>query len=388
MDEVRSPPGAGDGSGSGRPADGAGAEAAAAHPLVDALLCSLGGAAALLDDGGRVAALRGGFLEASGHADAAALLGLRLGDRLLPVAGAASPPAASAPAAAVAQAVEAAARGEGGARTCCLSARRDGVALDLDLEVRATPLELEGRRYTLVTLADVSGARRRANLERVLLHDLTNLISGLTGACGALDDPDPAEAEAASQDLRLLLTRLSREVQLQRALASGRPGAMRTALEQVPVVPFVERLRQLHQANRAWAGKALQVTLPQDGATLETDAGLLQRLVSQMLTNAFEATGDGGEVRLTVAATPDEVEFRTWNAGAIPPAVASRIFERYFSTRPGEGRGQGTYALRVLGEAYLKGQVSFTSTPEAGTTFVLRLPRSLAAGAPPRTPGS
>ena len=378
-----------------RPADRIGSAdgmaRAAAHPLFDALLRSLGGAAAILDGEGRVLALGGGFLHAAGVDDPAALLGLRLGEApegwstASPPASATSTPrpAGAVCGAAIAAAAAAAAHGLPARRTCSMSLRRDGVALDLDLAVRAEPLEVDGQVYFLVTLADVSGERRRATLERVLLHDLTNLAAGLTGACGALDDPDPAEAEAAAQDLRLLVTRLSREIQIQRALASGRPGAMRTAVEPVPVAPLLDRLRQLHQGHRAWIGKRLTVDLPPGDTALETDGGLLQRLVAQMLTNAFEATGEGGEVRLTVTASPEEVEFRAWNAGAMPPAVAARVFERFFSTKAGEGRGQGTYSLKVFGEAYLKGQVGFSSTPEAGTTFALRLPRSIGAAIPP-----
>ena len=40
----------------------------------------------------------------------------------------------------------------------------------------------------------------------------------------------------------------------------------------------------------------------------------------------------------------------------------------------GAGRGIGTYSIRLLGERYLGGRVSFDSTPEAGTTFRIHLP--------------
>jgi signal transduction histidine kinase len=392
MNEDRSPPGP---TTRFLPAERASPEAlasqvalAAAHPLVDALLRTLSGAVAVLNEQRQVVAVNGAYLEAMGIDDAAAVMGLRPGESLgclesdeLP--GGCGTAAACKECGAAVAIVAAAARQQPEERDCVVSVERDGIRLDLDLRVRAAPIELDGQRLTVVTLSDVSAERRRSALERVFFHDLTNLVAGLSGACAALDDPDPAEARSAVEDLRLLTARLAREVQLQRALASDRTGSLRLNVERVRVAGLVEQLRRAFQANRTAAGKALQVTDLPDGLELDTDGFLLQRLVAQMLTNAFEATPAGGEVRLSIDGTPDEVVFRAWNAGAIPAGLASRIFQRYFSTKPGEGRGQGTYALKLLGEAYLKGKVGFTSTPEAGTTFELRLPRSIGTPVPP-----
>jgi signal transduction histidine kinase len=53
--------------------------------------------------------------------------------------------------------------------------------------------------------------------------------------------------------------------------------------------------------------------------------------------------------------------------------VQLQIFHRYFSTR-GEGRGLGTWGMKLLAEEYLGGRVSFSTSPESGTTFSLTLP--------------
>jgi sensor histidine kinase regulating citrate/malate metabolism len=55
--------------------------------------------------------------------------------------------------------------------------------------------------------------------------------------------------------------------------------------------------------------------------------------------------------------------------------VRPRIFQRCFTTKPGEGRGQGTFAMKLFGEGYLGGTVSFETSAREGTTFELRLPR-------------
>ncbi|MFA7348153.1 MAG: ATP-binding protein, partial [Desulfurivibrionaceae bacterium] len=67
--------------------------------------------------------------------------------------------------------------------------------------------------------------------------------------------------------------------------------------------------------------------------------------------------------------------------GCMPENVQLQIFQRSFSTK-GTGRGLGTYSIKLLGERYLKGRVSFTSTPEKGTTFRFRCPHNIETANP------
>jgi len=61
------------------------------------------------------------------------------------------------------------------------------------------------------------------------------------------------------------------------------------------------------------------------------------------------------------------------NHGVIPRDIQHQIFERSFSTK-GEGRGIGTFSMKLIGETYLGGKVDFNSDRENGTTFRIELP--------------
>ena len=93
-----------------------------------------------------------------------------------------------------------------------------------------------------------------------------------------------------------------------------------------------------------------------------------------MARNAFEATPAGGVVRLSCERDGRAVTLRVHNDGVIAPEVQARIFQRSFSTKAERGRGLGTYSMKLFGERYLGGAVSFVSTPEVGTVFSIRLP--------------
>jgi len=51
----------------------------------------------------------------------------------------------------------------------------------------------------------------------------------------------------------------------------------------------------------------------------------------------------------------DALAFHVHNPGEIPPAVAARIFQRSFTTRPARTR-PGHYSMKLLGERYLGGK--------------------------------
>ncbi len=356
------------------------------NPIVDAILEAWGSAVAVLNAERQILAINHSYLRLLGVTDPGAALGLRPGEAIgcthaedAP-GGCGTSRACATCGTAVALAVSAAGQ-VADERDCVLTVTRGGEPTDLDLRIRAAPLDLDGARHTVLTVTDRTADRRRASLERAFLHDLSNLVAGLSGAADALGSPDPVEVREVADDVRLLATRLAREIQFQRALAAERPGSFRVPVERVEVGALLERLGKLFHHHPAATGKALVASAASRDLALSTDGFLLDRVLTNMLLNAFEATPVGGEVRLSVDEEADGIHFRVWNPGAIPAALAPRIFQRYFSTKPGDGRGQGTFVMKLFGERYLGGAVTFDSSPDDGTAFELRLPRG--AGPPP-----
>ncbi|MCL5269321.1 MAG: ATP-binding protein [bacterium] len=114
--------------------------------------------------------------------------------------------------------------------------------------------------------------------------------------------------------------------------------------------------------------------------TAALDAGALKQVLMNLALNAIQASPEGGRVTLTAEARPRELELRVRDEGpGIPARDAARIYEPFFTTRPG-GSGLG---LAVSRQIALRAGGSLThESPRSGggTCFVLRLPR--AADAP------
>lgn len=352
-------------------------ERASRSPVVEALLVGSGAALAILNEDREILALNAAYLALLGVDEPGRVLGQRPGEAVRCVHAAAPGGCGTSPGcpgcgAAIAILV-ATRRGRPAERDCALRASRGGRDVDLVFRVRAAPLDLWGTPLVLLTLSDVGAERRRSALQRAFLHDLANLATGLSSAAAELGDDDSAEPPLAT-DIRSMAERLVREVQLQRALASGADG-LRAAIERVPVDRCVAALRALAAHLPCGRGRRLEIDVAGAPPALDTDPVLVDHVLANMLVNALEATPRGGTVRLVVRGEGDRVRFRVWNEGVVPKAVRPRVFQRYFTTK-GEGRGQGTFAMKLFGETCLGGEVSFTTSPADGTAFELRLPVS------------
>ena len=120
---------------------------------------------------------------------------------------------------------------------------------------------------------------------------------------------------------------------------------------------------------------------------MDGDSDLLHRAIFNLVLNAAQALGDGGNVRVGMrAATPDTVPGGVVpETGAIrlvieddgpgmPDDVRERIFTPFFTTKP-RGSGLGLPVVHRAIEAH-RGVVLVDSSPGSGTRFTIILPRT------------
>ena len=105
----------------------------------------------------------------------------------------------------------------------------------------------------------------------------------------------------------------------------------------------------------------------------ESDPTLLSRVLTNMIKNALEASDHEHPVRVGVNRSDSTLRFWVHNQETIPREIQHQIFERSFSSK-GQGRGLGTFSMKLLGETYLGGKVDFHSDEQLGTTFMIDLP--------------
>ena len=109
------------------------------------------------------------------------------------------------------------------------------------------------------------------------------------------------------------------------------------------------------------------------GPVIVSDGDRLLQIISNLLTNAFRWTADGGRIELALAAANGTVSVAVEDSGpGIAPAERERIFRPFWS-RDGGGTGLGLAIARELAVA-LGGRIELDSEPGEGSRFDLLLP--------------
>jgi signal transduction histidine kinase len=261
----------------------------------------------------------------------------------------------------------------------CRISLEDGSALDL--RVAARPFQQDGRRFVLFAVDDISHEKRRRVLERIFFHDILNTAGGMLGVAELLRTGTPDEVADFKDLVALLANSLVDEIKAQQMLLAAERGELGIQIERVNSFTLLCELRSAYINHDVSIGRLIVVDPQSDVLVLASDPRLLRRVLGNLLKNALEACRPGDTTLLRCRIVAGGVEFSVHNPGCMPRSVQRQVFQRSFSSK-GDGRGLGTYSVKLLTERYLQGTVSFTSTPEEGTTFRTWYPLQLdSAGA-------
>lgn len=124
----------------------------------------------------------------------------------------------------------------------CRVIREDGTALDL--EVTATPLYVQDRRFTAFSARDISHEKRRHALEHVFFHDLLNTASGVVGFAELLVTAPAEESGEYITHLYQLANRLIDEIRSQKALLDAENDLLEIVVSPIASVELLTQVAQ------------------------------------------------------------------------------------------------------------------------------------------------
>lgn len=209
-------------------------------------------------------------------------------------------------------------------------------------------------------------------------HEFKNPLASIRVATEML-----YEAEDETQRKRFLsmveqdIARMERLLSAVREVSSIDAQIANEPREDVAVEKVLERVVEGFRLRAVKAGFDLQVA----GAPLLVSASdvRLMQVFENILDNAVSFSSDGGAVRIRAATEGQFVVVRISDAGpGIPPAHIDRIFDRFFSYRPGGEKkhhtGLGLAIVKSVVEGY-GGTVNAFNNDEGGATFEVTIPR-------------
>ena len=242
----------------------------------------------------------------------------------------------------------------------------------VDLRIWGSPLSWQPGQVIIVVAADISHSKRRQVLERVFFHDILN-TAGTINQIAEMLLHGILDFENAKKDLWQASQMLVREIKGQSDLFSAENDELQVNFGLVLLQELLESVAALYRNNELALGRRIIIKEETPGLLLLSDGSILTRILGNLLKNALEASNPGETV--TLGCRREETDIVLWchNEGVLTREVQLQIFRRSFSTK-GEGRGVGTYSIKLLSEKYLQGRVEVASNLNSGTVFTLTFP--------------
>jgi signal transduction histidine kinase/CheY-like chemotaxis protein len=214
---------------------------------------------------------------------------------------------------------------------------------------------------------------------RTPLTSIIGLVRLMTGAGGEpLTEEQQRQIRFVSDSAETLLALVSDLLDL----AKAESGRLQPELGEVDLDDLVRRLHATLQPTlQPAAAVTLHTEVAPEAARMYTDEVMLTRVLRNLLSNALKFTREG-EVRLEARLDEQagQVVITVSDTGiGIGEEDLGRVFEEFFQVPNAlqvrsRGTGLGLPYARTLVQA-LDGQLELASTPGAGTTATVRLPR-------------
>ena len=191
------------------------------------------------------------------------------------------------------------------------------------------------------------------------------------GETGAPED----QRQAALAALTTGVDRASRLVEQLLALARTEPGAPQPLPQTVALAALLRQVLAEAAAPLA-ASRGSQISLQADeGLAVPGDAAELQVLVRNLVDNALRYSPPGGQVQLTLAASPAGPLLTVDDSGpGIPEAERERMFERFMrgaASAQAPGSGLGLAIVRAIARRH-GASVALGSSPLGGLRVSLQ----------------
>jgi signal transduction histidine kinase len=218
--------------------------------------------------------------------------------------------------------------------------------------------------------------RERDEFIAMASHELKTPLTALRGFAEILQRRG-TYVERMVEGIIIQTRRLDRLIRNMLDLSLAESGHLQ--LEHAPVDLVALAREVAEQTQLLTRQHTVQLELPEQPIIGAWDAGRLEQVLQNLLTNAVKYSPDGGEIRVRVEDLGPAARVSIADQGiGIAPEAASQIFNRFYRTHEAVSSQAGGFGLglpiaRMIVEAH-RGCVEVESRLGAGSTFTVTLP--------------
>lgn len=256
-------------------------------------------------------------------------------------------------------------------------------SFDERLDPKSLPVELDDLALSFTKMQEHlrESFERLSQFSAELAHELRTPLNNLMG-----ENEVALSKSRTSDEYRELLSsnleemnRLARIIERLLFLAHASRGSAKFDAEPLDLAEEVDEVIEYHRAQ----ADEISVTIVRSGdGRVQGDRTLVRRALSNVLSNALDASSKGGTIAITVEDSSNSVAITITDEGTgIDEINIPHVFDRFHRskdsrTRRPEGNGLGLSIVKSVLELH-GGSVSITSRPREGTSVRLVLPHEM-----------
>ena len=230
-----------------------------------------------------------------------------------------------------------------------------------------------------LSLNKVTG--RQADFAAMIAHDLRNPLQTIAFAASLLHQG--SERKEAEQVLISMVSegcaKLTHILDEFLEFSRYRAGYLNLKRESVDVGEWLRETHQKYVARSQQAKVRLQLAIEPQLSSISADRDKLDRLIDNLLNNAFKFTPEDGEIELGARTENDGIRIWVKDTGiGIAPNEIKTLFSKYHQSEARsshtQGTGLGLLICKMIAEGH-GGRIWVQSELNQGSTFYVWLPR-------------
>ncbi|MBI5744700.1 MAG: PAS domain-containing protein [Elusimicrobia bacterium] len=236
----------------------------------------------------------------------------------------------------------------------------------------------------VLLLRDITTEKEMENTKQtffqMITHDMRAPLSSILGyaqCLGKMAAKTPA-GDNCLETIERATRRLNGMIEDILNITKMERGDMTLRLQDMDAGKLIERVREFYGPEAARKKISLSAPAPSERTEFGGDPELLERVITNLLSNALKFTPSGGSISLYCGSAPGEVRFTVQDTGpGIPADKLALVFEKYAQMEEHRSLGFGLgLAMCKMAVELHEGRIWVESEPGKGSTFIFTIPRT------------
>jgi signal transduction histidine kinase len=220
------------------------------------------------------------------------------------------------------------------------------------------------------------------DLIATVVHELKTPIAAVRGFIELVEQTGPLNATQSRYSERAMGALQRMEMLVVSLLEMARlESDVSLSFAQCDLQVLIEDAVEMIQGMAEKRSITLQIEIEEEARYVQGDAGLLNQVISNLMSNAVKYNREGGQIFVSaIAASQDQVQIEVRDTGmGMDSGDLARVFEPFTRLRTGErieGSGLGLWIADTIVRKH-GGRIWVESTLGEGSVFRFTLPRML-----------